>query len=166
MTTQKKNKVLVAYFSWSGNTRKVANQIHQFVGGDIFEIQPVEDYPTNYNAVLDLAKKEIRSGNKPELKEKLASIEEYNTVFVGYPNWWNTFPAPVATFLAGYNFNKKTIIPFCTHGGGGMGHSVSDIVKQCPESAVMNRFSINGNAASNNTKVEKWVEKLLETGVS
>ena len=161
----KDDKVLVAYFSWSGNTRQVANKIHQFAGGDIFEIQPAEDYPANYNAVLNIAKQEIRSGDTPELKNKPASIEDYNIIFIGYPNWWNTFPAPVRTFLTAYNFNGKTIIPFCTHGGGGFGRSVSNIEKQCPGAIIMDEFSINGYAINNNMEVEEWLNYVLKKSI-
>ncbi|MGE0076711.1 MAG: flavodoxin [Bacteroidales bacterium] len=162
----KENKVLIAYFSWSGNTREIANRIHKMVGGDMFEIQRADDYPTNYNAVLDIAKKEIRSESKPELKDKLAEIEKYNTIFIGYPNWWNTFPAPVTTFLSEHNFSKKTIIPFCTHGGGGIGRSISDMAKLCPEAIILNELSINGSAAnSSSPAVEKWLNKVLNASI-
>lgn len=156
-----KEKVLIAYFSWSGNTLELANQIHQFVGGDIFEIQRNIDYPTSYNAVLDVGKQEIRSEDTPELKDKPASIEAYNIIFIGYPNWWNTFPAPVRTFLSAYDFNGKTIVPFCTHGGGGMARSVSNIVQLCPGAKVMDGFSVNGNSVrSNNNGVARWLNGL------
>ncbi len=161
-----KEKILIAYFSWSENTRSIAKQIHQFVGGDIFEIQRAENYPVSYNALLDLAKKEIRSGEKPELKNKLLTIDDYNHIFIGFPNWWNTFPAPVLTFLSAYDFSGKTIIPFCTHGGGGIGKSVSNIAKQCPEAEILETISINGNSVNNqNATVENWLNKVLKTSI-
>lgn len=161
-----RKKVLIAYFSWSGNTKIIARQLHQLVGGDIFEIQRSEDYPAIYNTVLNIAKKEIRCGDKPELKDKLASIEKYSTVFIGFPNWWNTFPAPVLTFLSEYDFSGKTIIPFCTHGGSGIGESVANIVKQCPKADVHNALSIYGNDVNKcNAVVEKWVNKELNTSI-
>jgi flavodoxin len=161
MTTGKRNKVLVSYFSYSGNTQKVAQQIQNLTDGDIFRIEPVNDYPASYQEVLDIAKKEIRSGEKPELKDMLYSLEQYDLIFIAYPNWRNTYPAPVATFLSAYNFNGKSIIPFCTHGGGGTGHSVSDIAKQCPGAEIMKEFSINGYAVGeNNIEIEKWINNL------
>lgn len=163
----KENKVLVAYFSWSGNTREIAKQIHKMVGGNMFEIKRADDYPTNYNAVLDIAKKEIRSGNKPELKNKPVKIEECNTIFIGYPNWWNTFPAPVSTLLSELDFSGKTIIPFCTHGGGGIGRSISDMAKLCPEAVILDELSINDSAVnSSSPAVEKWLNKVLNTSIS
>ena len=154
-------RYLVAYFSWSGNTRKIARQIHQMVGGDLFEIQPVKEYPENYNDVLGIGKQEIRSGARPELKDKLNSPDNYDIVFIGYPNWWNTFPAPVLTFLSENDFTGKTIIPFCTHGGGGVGRSLSEIKKLCPGSIVREGFSINGYTVyDNNSELEEWINQL------
>jgi flavodoxin len=154
-------KTLVAYFSYSGNTRGIASQINNLIGGDKFEILPVNGYPDNYNDVLDRAKKEIRSGDKPDLKEKLTNDEYYDIIFIGYPNWWNTYPAPVSTFLSKYNLDGKTIIPFCTHGGGGIGTSIKNIKKQCPSSVVLDGFSINGYAVSeNNPEVTNWIKSI------
>lgn len=167
MKTRNKIKVLVAYFSHSGNTKKIAQQIHELTNGDLFKIEPVHDYPAVYNELLDVAKKEIRLGEKPVLKNMLNDLDRYNIIFIGYPNWWNTFPASVRTFLSEYNFYGKTIIPFCTHGGGGFGHSISDIAKQCPGAIVLKEFSINGYAVSNNNaEVEKWLDIVLDTSIS
>jgi len=105
----------VVYFSRSGNTREIANQIHERVGGDIFEIQPEEPYPSNYDAVVKQAKQELESGYKPKLKAKIENIESYDVIFVGSPIWWGTIPAPVVTFLSEYDLSGKTIVPFCTH---------------------------------------------------
>jgi flavodoxin len=161
------HKILIAYFSWSENTRKIAKQIYQFVGGDIFEIQRAEKYPVSYSAVLNIAKKEIRNADKPELKNKPVTIDEYDTIFIGYPNWWNTFPAPVLSFLSEFDFSGKTIIPFCTHGGGGIGKSVYHIEKQCPKAEVLNAFAINLNAVrNNNAEVENWLKMALKSSIS
>jgi len=119
------NKILIVYFSHSGNTRVVANQIQELTGGDIFEIQPVNAYPTDYQTVVDQAKKEINTSYKPPLKTSVKNFESYDIIMVGSPNWWSTIAPPVAAFLTSYNFEGKTIVPFMTHGGGGMGHSVA-----------------------------------------
>ena len=118
--------VLVAYFSRSGNTRKIANLIHQEVGGTLYEIQPQVPYPNSYDAVVDQAKKEIQAGYKPALQSTLDHIESYDTIFVGSPNWWSTIAPPVTTFLSEYDLSGKTIVPFCTHGGGGLGRIAKD----------------------------------------
>ena len=160
-------KTLIAYFSWSGNTQEIAKQIHEFAGGDLVEIKPATDSPLDYNSVLDVAKQEFRSENKPELKDMPYSIEAYDNIFISYPNWWNTFPAPISTFLSEFNFTDKTIIPFCTHGGGGIGHSIENVRKQCPDSELLEALSINGNQVWNaNSEVEKWLQKVLKLSIS
>ncbi len=116
---------LVAYFSWSGNTAMVANQIHNQLGGDILEIRAEESYSIVYRDVVNRARKELRDNERPELMEDLDTIAPYDTIFIGYPNWCNTFPAPVLTFIINHDFSGKTIVPFCTHGGGGLGNSIN-----------------------------------------
>ncbi|MDP4209302.1 MAG: flavodoxin [Bacteroidota bacterium] len=154
-------KILVVYFSHSGNTRVIAEQIKNATGGDIFEIQPVKDYPSDYNAVVDQAKKEITANYKPALKTRVKNIELYDVIFVGSPNWWSTIAPPVATFLSGYNLEGKTIIPFITHEGSRMGHSVSDIKKLCPKSNVLEGLPIRGsNVKSAKPDVEKWLKEI------
>lgn len=163
----KQDNILTAYFSWSGNTQIIANKIHELVGGNLFRIQEVNEYSSNYTDVLEAAKREIRQGEKPELKENISNIEKYDIVFLGYPIWWNTFPAPVKTFLSENKFSGKTIIPFCTHGGGVTEHSISDIIKLCPKAEDIEALAINGNAVnkSNNT-IKDWLEKLLKFSIS
>jgi len=119
--------IMVAYFSHSGNTREIANLIHKSVGGDIFEVQAQKPYPKEYDAVVKQARHELDSGYKPALKTKIKNIKAYDLIFIGYPSWWSTFPAPVKTFLSEYDLSGKTILPFCTHEGSGLGRSVTDI---------------------------------------
>jgi flavodoxin len=137
-----KTKVLVAFFSHSGNTREIANQIHEKVGGDIFEIKPETAYPASYDSVVEQAKKGIQTGYCPALKTKIKNIENYDTVFVGTPNWWSTIAPPIATFLKSYDLSSKTVVPFCTHGGGGFGHIERDVVKLCPNSTVRSGLAV------------------------
>lgn len=156
-----REKVLVAYFSWSGNTHKIALQINKLVGGDLFQIKTVIDYPENYNELVTKAKKEIQTGAKPLLQQKVNNMNKYEVVFLGYPNWWNTFPAPVLSFLSESNFSDKTLIPFCTHGGGGIGQSFINITKQCTATKVLDGFSINGYSVEDkNLEVEKWLNTI------
>lgn len=110
-------KILVAYFSFSGNTQMIANQIHENVGGDIFETKTEDAYPTDYNAVVDQAKKEKADNYRPKLATKVENMDSYDVIFLGYPNWRGTMPMAVFTFLEEYNLSGKTIIPFCTHDG-------------------------------------------------
>jgi flavodoxin len=156
--------ILVAYFSISGNTRKIAKQIQMQTGGDIFEIRTMHKYPLNYNELLAQAKKEIVSGAKPSLRENITNMETYRIVFLGYPNWWNTIPAPVLTILTENDFTNKIIVPFCTHGGGGIGHSVTDIKKQLPEAKMLETFSINGSyVKETNSEVANWIGKIINS---
>jgi len=158
-TTSK--KMLVVYFSHSGNTRVIAEQIKNATSADIFEIQPVNNYSTDYNTVVDQAKREINAGYKPALKTKVNNIESYDVIFVGSPCWWSTIAPPVATFLSSYNLEGKTIIPFMTHEGSRMGHTVLDIKKFCPKSTVLEGLPIRGSdVKSAKNDVEKWLREI------
>lgn len=153
-------RILVTYFSHTGNTREIAGQIHQIAGGDIFEIKAVKLYPDDYEAVKKVAKSELNSGEKPILKTKI-NISSYDVIFIGYPIWWGTYPAPVKTFLSENNFSGKTIIPFSTHLGSGLGSSVRDIKKICPDSTLLEGVSIWGNDTKNaQGKISQWLRKI------
>lgn len=157
-------KVLVVYYSWSEgkNTEAVAKQIQKTTGGDIFEITLVNDYPSDYQACVDQAKKEINEGFKPGLKSKIDNIGSYDIIFVGTPNWWSTMAPPVATFLSEYNLEGKTVIPFCTHGGGREARCFTDMAKLCPKSTfVETGLVISGNSAnSSQNEVDKWLKEI------
>jgi flavodoxin len=153
--------ILVAYFSHSGNTREIANQIHKIAGGNIFEIQSVNPYPNEYNATVKQARKELDSNYKPILKTKLDNIKSYDLVFIGHPNWWGTFPAPIRTFLTEYDMSGKTIVPFCTHEGSGQGRSITDILKLCPKSTLLEGVAIWGsNVKSAQNEISEWLRKI------
>jgi flavodoxin len=157
----KKVSALTAYFSHSGNTREIAHQIHETVGGDVFEIVSVHPYPDDYNEVVEQARKELKKGYRPSLKTKVENMDSYNVVFIGYPNWWGTMPMPVFTFLEEYNFSGKTIAPFCTHEGSGMGRSVADIKKMCPQSTVLEGLTIRGGDVKNaQDEVSGWLREI------
>jgi flavodoxin len=153
--------ILVAYFSYSGNTREIASQIHKSAGGDIFEIQAVKPYPDDYDAVVKQARQELDPIYKPALKIKIENIKLYDLVFIGYPNWCKTVPAPVRTFLLEHDFSGKTIAPFCTHEGSGLGQSATDISKFCPKSTVLEGVAIRGGDVKNaQNKVSEWLRKI------
>lgn len=157
----KENNILVAYFSRSGNTRVIANQIHESVGGVIFDIVAVDPYPSDYDEVVERAGKELREQYRPKLKTKVENMESYNVVFVGYPNWWGTIPMPVATFLSEYDFSGKTIVPFCTNEGSRLGRSVTDIKELCPQSTVLDGLAIRGGEVKKaQNEVSKWLREL------
>ena len=164
MNPTKEKNILVTYFSHSGNTREIANQIHKSVGGGIFEIRSVKTYPDDYDTVVKQARQELDSGYKPELKTKIENAGSYDVVFIGYPIWWGTIPAPVKTLLSEYDFSGKTIAPFCTHEGSGLGRSVADISRLCPKSIVLEAVAIRGrDVKTAQSRVSEW---LRETGIT
>lgn len=153
--------VLIVYFSWSGNTRKIASIIHQKIGGTIVEIKPEQPYPNSYNATVEQAKREIQQGYKPPIKTRIDNIDLYDTIFVGSPNWWSTIAPPVATFLSEYDLSGKTIVPFCSHGGGREGRMVKDIAKLCPNSNILEPFVIYGGGTKDlQAQISEWLHKI------
>lgn len=154
-------KILVAYFSQSGNTQEIANQIKNVTGADVFVIQPAIAYPSDYQTLVDQAKKEVNAGYKPALKGKADNIGSYDVIFVGSPNWWSTIAPPVATFLSQNDFSGKTIVPFITHEGSRMGRSVTDIKKLCPNSTILEGLPVRGSSVKSAQKdVDKWLKEI------
>lgn len=155
------SKILVAYFTHSGNTKALAETIQATAGGDLFQIKTVETYPADYNAVVDVAKKEQNANSRPDLATKVEDMSSYDVVFVGYPNWWGTIPMGVYTFLEGYDFSGKKIVPFCTHGGSALGRSERDIERLCPQSTVLEGLAVSGSSVRNaQSSVSAWLRKL------
>jgi len=161
-TTPTGKKVLIAYYSLrNGNTRIVAEQIQKNVGGDIFRIETVNAYPAVYNDVTAQAKKELESGYRPPLKSKVPNFDQYDTIYLGSPNWWNTIAPAVMTFLESYNFEGKTIVPFITHEGSRLGASVSDIKKLAPKATVLKGLAVRGGSVSDAMPdVKTWLKEL------
>lgn len=154
-------KILVAYFSQSGDTRKIAKLIRQKTDGKIFEIEPETPYQGEYDAVLERAKGEIENGIRPPLKAVPDSFDSYDTIFVGSPNWWSKVAPPVATFLSSGDLSGKTIIPFCTHGGGGVGEIAKDIAELCPASKLKPGFTLPGNSGERaEALVDAWLREI------
>lgn len=151
-------KVLIAYFSLSGNTKSVAEKIKSVTDGDLFEISPVKPYPSDYNTVVNLAKTEKQNDVRPELISN-GNVEEYDIVFVGTPVWWYTMAAPVKSFLANSDFSAKTIVPFCTHGGGGASTTYSDMQKIASCATLTEGYTSYENTARVED-VKKWIEGL------
>ena len=151
-------KILVAYYSYSGNTRQVANAIHNKVGGDIFKIKTEGSYPADYNAMITQAKKEIQNGYRPKLTTSIADIDKYDIVFLGSPNWWGTITPQVSSFLEQYNVSGKTVIPFITHGSGGFQNTVYDMTAQCKGCKIAeNPWEGYGNTTEG---LSDWLEKI------
>lgn len=153
-------KILVAYYSYSGNTKKVAEAIHQKVGGEIFEIKAEGTYPDDYHQMTEQAKKEIEDGYRPQLTTSVADISQYDVIFLGSPIWWGTITPQVSSFIESYDLSGKTIIPFVTHGGGGKSRSFTDIDSQCKGCNVeQNGWSGYGSIMIG---LDKWLKEIKE----
>lgn len=142
-----------------GNTELAAQKIKELTGGDLFRIEQVIPYSERYNDCIAEAKADQQKNARPELKCYPDSIEDYDVVYLGYPNYWSTMPMAVFTFLEHFDFSGKIIKPFCTHEGSGMGRSLSDIKKLCPNAIVENGLAIYGSRIGKSDKeIESWVE--------
>lgn len=154
-------KILVAYFSWSGNTKAVAEEIHKQVGGDIVEIVPTTPYSETYGVTVAKAKAEQAAGERPAISTKIADFDKYDVVFLGYPNWWGSFPMPVATFVETYKLDGKTVAPFFTHGGGGEQRCLSDLQKLTPNAKFTQDLVLSGSSAKNaQGQIKSWLDSL------
>ena len=154
------SKKLVAYFSASGVTESVAKTLAKTIGADLYEIKPETPYS---NADLDWRDKNSRSSvemnnpdSRPKIADKNANIGEYDTIFVGFPIWWYTAPTIIKTFLESYDFGGKTIVPFATSGGSGMGKTAEDLQKTVPLAKVKSGKMLNGRLSAD--KLKKWAE--------
>ena len=158
------SNILVAYFSWSGNTQQVADWISDKTGGEIFRITPEVNY-TN-DDVFDRAQEELNNGTRPPLSSHIdkEAMAEYDVIFVGFPIWWYDLPMPVWSFLEEYDLSGKTIIPFFTHNGSSSGaSSISTVAELCPDSTVLtdDYFTYSGkNVDKAESAVDKWLTEL------
>lgn len=165
-------KKLIAYYSRAdenyvsgrlqmleeGNTEKVANVIKEATGADIYKIEQVKPYSKDYNQCIDEAKKDRQSGARPELKYPPKDLGEYAEIYLGYPNYWGTMPMAVFTFLESCDLSNKTIKPFCTHEGSGLGNSIADIKKLCPDANVKEGLALFGSRVDRaRAEIERWV---------
>lgn len=143
----------------TGNTEVAAGLANELIGSDMFKIEMSEPYSPVYLTCIDEAKKDLREGRRPELVSVPDSIDQYDTIVLGYPNYWGTIPMAVVTFLEKFDFTGKTILPFCTNEGSGMGSSESDIKKYAKGADVKDCLSINGSrAADSKPALEKWLK--------
>ena len=174
--TETGSKILVAFFSRAdenygvgyiekGNTHIIADMIAEEVGADSFEIVRVTPYPKEYKACTDEAQQEKSANARPELTAEVKNFGDYDTVFLGYPNWWGDMPMPVYTFIESYDFSGKTVIPFCTHAGSGLSGTVNTLKSKLNGAAVLDGFAIAGTTAQNDqnkakSAVLEWLGKL------
>ena len=160
-TTGDSSSVLIAYFSWFGNTEQVAQIIQQETGGDLFEIAPATPYTDDYDELLNIAQQEQSDNARPELAGQVENWEQYDTIFVGYPNWWSDAPMAVYTFLESYDWSGKTLVPFNTSASGGFGRSLSGLEESASGAAILEGISFTertlGDAQS---EVTTWLDEL------
>lgn len=169
---EKKAKVLIVFFSHAGenynvgnikvgNTKLVADEIQKVTGGDEFEIVAEKNYDLPYYELINVAKEETEKGEKPSFKGEIKNIDDYDTVFIGGPIWWGTYPRVMFTFFDKYDLNGKTIIPFSTHEGSGLGSVVEDLKTLYPNATFKEAFSIYGTETRKDlSKVDKWLKRL------
>lgn len=141
-----------------GNTEVAAGILKELTGADLFKIEQVQPYAKGYNQCIAQAQEDQKRDARPELKVYPESIEDYDTIYLGFPNYWSTMPMAVFTFLEHFDFSGKTIKPFCTHEGSGMGRSEKDIKGLCPNAKVEKGLAIYGSSVSRSKKdFEKWI---------
>ncbi len=144
----------------TGNTEAAAGILRKLTGADLFKIEQMQAYSRDYNACIAEAQADQRRNARPELRAYPESIDEYDTVYLGFPNYWGTMPMAVYTFLEHFDFTGKTIKPFCTHEGSGMGRSEKDIKQLCPGADVEKGLAIHGSNVEKARKdMERWVKE-------
>lgn len=169
-------KCLIAYYSRKGNnysggrivnlsignTEMAATMIQEMTGGDLFEIKTIKTYPADYWETTEVAKEELNENARPELTAQVQNMDDYDTIILGYPNWWSHPPMAVFTFLEAYNLAGKTILPFCTHEGSGMGVSEREIKRICPSAKVEKGLAIRGSSVKGSTAaIKSWLKSLI-----
>lgn len=158
-------KNLTVYFSVSGNTERLANAIHENAGGDIVRIEPVNPYPEDdyhNKSFTDQAQREKNEQARPEIKDMNINLDEYDTIFIGYPIWWGAMPMAVYTFFDKYDLSGKTIAPFNTHEGSGAGDSHGEIVRLEPDATVVDGLPVRGGDTTNDLTdtVKNWLTTI------
>ena len=168
-------KTLVAFFSRAGenyavgyiekgNTHIIAEMIAAETGGELFHIRPVTPYPDDYTECTEVAKRELNPHARPAIQGD-AAVEDYDIIFIGYPNWWGDMPMPVYTFIEKHNWQGKTVIPFCTHEGSGLSGTESKLRNACKGATVLKGLAVRGTTAQNKQEqarqsVKNWLSKL------
>ena len=172
--TEGDSHMLVAYFSLAGeqygvgvieegNTSIIAHMIAEQTGADLFEIEAVTPYPTSQSELLEVSQQEMADNARPEIAGTVDNMEDYDTIFIGYPNWWGDMPMIVYNFLESYDLSDKTIVPFCTHGGSGLSNTESTIA-DITGGTMKDGFAIPGTTAQNDrdtarSEVTKWLKE-------
>lgn len=138
-------RILIAYFSMSGNTRLIARDIQKMTGGDLFEIKAVREYGPDFDSAVEQAREELQNRARPALQAKVVNMQDYDVVFVGFPNWVGTMPMAVFSFLEQHDFTGKTLVPFCTHGTSGISNTITDLKKLNLQAKIREHIAIYRN---------------------
>lgn len=177
------SNILIAYFTWAdntyvdentdtdastsasviapGNVKIIADEIQKHVGGDQFSIIVQDVYSYDYDKCLEQASDQLANQTYPLLQNRINDFEKYDVIFLGYPNWWGRLPMPVMTFLKEYQFDQKTIIPFCSHGTGGLGRTLQDLKNLCPSSQILNPLGISRDEMGETSQeVSQWLKDI------
>lgn len=155
------SNTLIAYFSWSGNTEQMAQIIAEQTSGDLFEIEPANPYTDDYDTLLDVAQQEQRDNTRPELAAQVENWDRYDVVFVGYPDWWSDAPMLIYSFLESYDWDSKTLVPFCTSGGSGFGRSLDKLPDSAPGATILEGLHVSGSSVDGaSEEVALWIDRL------
>ena len=152
-------KSLIVYYSYSGITRRLAEDIALITNGELLELKPQDPYSFSYNTAVKEVRVQIEKGICPVLMPSDVHVGNFDTVFIGSPNWLKTFAPPVLSFLRATDLSGKTIIPFCTHGGGGFGRMIEDYKKECKNSIIKDGIALKGNYSFDELKT--WLDSNL-----
>ncbi len=152
-------KILVAYFSWGGTTQRMAQQIQQATGADLFRIEPVVPYPTEYTPCTQVAREEKDSNARPAIKNSVSGWDNYDVVFIGCPVWWWTTPMIIHTFCESYNFKDKTVIPFCTYAATYRDETLAEIVNSTPDAAHLQGLGLTSGQI-NQSAINSWLKNI------
>lgn len=152
------SNTLIVYYSLFKSTENLAREIAAQNGGTLIELIPDKNYSFDYNTAVKEVRNQISRGFCPKLISGNESIDEYETIFIGTPNWFKTMAPPVMSFLRQHDFTGKTVIPFCTHGGGGFGQIENDIAKECSNSKILPGIAANGTVKPE--EVTHWLKSI------
>lgn len=154
-------KTLVVYYSRTGNTRVVAGQLSRALGSDLFELQTVDPYPEDYEATVKQAQRERDAGYKPPLKPGVPALSLYSAVLLGFPIWGMSAPPVIKSFLSGHDLSGKSLMPFVTHGGYGLGSSMADIAEHAPQAELLEGFSMKADQERETlSQVTQWLSNV------
>lgn len=153
-------KILVAYFSWGGTTRCMATQIAEQTGGTLFEIVPVNPYPTEYTPCTQVALEERDSDARPAIRDRVGNMDEYDIIFIGCPVWWHTAPMIISTFTESYDLRDKTVVPFCTYASTYRDETLQKIVSLTPDSHHLSGLGLRSGEAGNTSDIASWLKSI------